>query len=85
MKTKEERIIKKYENRKLYDTESHSYIKLDEFFSIVKDRSKNVKVIDQKSHKDITHKVLIQSFVQKLQDKTKKEDCEKLISFIESF
>ena len=52
-------IIKKYANRRLYDTESSSYITLDRLAEMVRQK-REFKVIDAKSGEDITHTVLTQ-------------------------
>lgn len=52
-------IIKKYANRRLYDTESSSYITLDKLAQMVRDK-RDFKVVDAKTGEDITHNVLTQ-------------------------
>ncbi len=57
------RIIKKYSNRRLYDTESSGYITLDELAEIIRSGS-NVKVVDAKSDEDLTQGTLAQIVVE---------------------
>ena len=52
-------IIKKYANRRLYNTESSSYITLDHLAQMTRE-GREFKVIDAKSEEDITHTVLTQ-------------------------
>jgi polyhydroxyalkanoate synthesis repressor PhaR len=52
-------IIKKYANRRLYDTESSTYITLERLAQMVRQK-KQFKVIDAKSGDDITRSVLAQ-------------------------
>jgi polyhydroxyalkanoate synthesis repressor PhaR len=52
-------VIKKYANRRLYDTESSSYITLDRLAEMVRQK-REFKVIDARSGEDITHAVLTQ-------------------------
>jgi polyhydroxyalkanoate synthesis repressor PhaR len=52
-------IIKKYANRRLYDTESSSYITLDRLAEMVRQK-RHFKVVDAKSGDDITRQVLAQ-------------------------
>ena len=52
-------IIKKYANRRLYDTESSSYITLERLAEMVRQK-REFKVVDAKSGSDITHSVLTQ-------------------------
>jgi len=52
-------IIKKYANRRLYDTGRSSYVTLDDLCEMIKD-GYNFKVIDAKSGDDITRSVLTQ-------------------------
>lgn len=56
------RLIKKYDNRKLYDTSTSKTLTLKEIASIIRD-GEEIKVIDG-SDKDITNKVMAQIFLQ---------------------
>ncbi len=51
--------IKKYANRRLYDTGRSCYITLDDLGRMVRE-GKNFRVVDAKSGDDITHNVLTQ-------------------------
>src|SRR5256885_16823784 len=53
------RIIKKYPNRRLYDTEISSYITLEEVRQLVLD-GETFEVRDAKSGEDLTRSVLLQ-------------------------
>ena len=52
-------IVKKYANRRLYNTDSSSYITLDHLAQMIREQ-KDFKVIDAKSGEDITRSVLTQ-------------------------
>lgn len=52
-------IIKKYANRRLYNTRSSSYITLDHLATMTREGI-NYKVLDAKSGNDITHTILTQ-------------------------
>ena len=52
-------IIKKYANRRLYNTETSSYITLDHLAAMTRE-GRDFKVIDAKTEDDITHNVLTQ-------------------------
>lgn len=52
-------VIKKYENRRLYDTTNSRYINLDEIAQLIKD-GRDVKVVDAATGEDITRVVLTQ-------------------------
>lgn len=52
-------IIKKYANRRLYNTQSSSYITLEHLSKMTRD-GVDYKVIDAKSGADITHQILTQ-------------------------
>ena len=52
-------IIKKYANRRLYNTRSSSYITLDHLAKMVREGI-DFKVLDAKSSDDITHQILTQ-------------------------
>ena len=49
--------IKKYANRRLYDTESSSYITLDRLAAMIRE-GRDFEVVDAKTGEDITHQVL---------------------------
>ena len=53
------RIIKKYPNRRLYDTVESRYITLDDIRKLVTDKVEFV-VIDKKTEEDITRTILLQ-------------------------
>jgi len=53
------RIIKKYPNRRLYDTETSSYITLSDVKKLVLDQAE-FKVEDAKTHEDLTRAILLQ-------------------------
>ncbi len=55
----EERLIKKYPNRRLYDTEESRYVTLAEVKDLVM-RAIPFRVIDSQSEEDITRAVLLQ-------------------------
>ncbi len=57
--SEESTIIKKYANRRLYNTATSSYVTLDHLCQMVKD-GEDFTVIDAKSGEDITHSVLTQ-------------------------
>lgn len=52
-------VIKKYGNRRLYDTEASSYITLEDLARLIKS-GRDVKVIDAKTEQDLTKTVLLQ-------------------------
>ena len=55
--------IKKYANRRLYDTESSTYITLDRLAQMVRE-GREFEVVDAKSGEDITRQVLTQIIVE---------------------
>ena len=56
---KETKIIKRYQNRKLYDTHESSYVTLDEIAKMIK-AGEDLRVIDNKTKNDITAATLTQ-------------------------
>ena len=54
--------IKKYANRRLYDTESSTYITLDRLAAMVRE-GREFEVVDAKTGEDITRQVLTQIIV----------------------
>lgn len=55
-------LIKRYPNRRLYDTERSAYITLDDLADDLAQGAK-VKVIDSKSKEDITQRVILQALL----------------------
>jgi len=55
----EPRIIKRYQNRKLYDTEASAYVTLDDIARMIKEGI-DLKVVDNKSKNDLTSLTLTQ-------------------------
>src|SRR5947199_660910 len=56
---KEPKVIKRYTNRKLYDTVESRYVTLDEIAEMVK-RGIEVKIVDNRSKEDLTSVTLAQ-------------------------
>ncbi len=54
-----ERIIKKYPNRRLYDTAISKYVTLEDICRLVKEGTK-FRVLDAKSGEDLTRSILLQ-------------------------
>ena len=53
------KIIKRYQNRKLYDTQQSCYVTLDDIAKMIRN-NEEVKVIDNKTKNDITASTLTQ-------------------------
>ena len=66
----EQVIIKKYSNRRLYDTSHKRYITLDEIANLIKEGNE-IKVIDSQTDEDITKVILMQVV---LESEKNKED-----------
>ena len=52
-------FLKKYANRRLYNTENSKYVTLEQVAGIVKN-GRNIKVVDVKTKKDVTAYILTQ-------------------------
>jgi polyhydroxyalkanoate synthesis repressor PhaR len=57
------RVIKKYPNRRLYDTEKSSYITLAQVHEIIRS-NEDFKVVDAETGEDITRSILIQIIIE---------------------
>ena len=60
VKKSTERLIKKYPNRRLYDTQTSSYITLSDVKQLVLD-SDEFTVVDAKTNEDLTRSILLQA------------------------
>jgi polyhydroxyalkanoate synthesis repressor PhaR len=60
---KEPVVVKKYANRRLYNTETSTYVTLDDLAAMVK-AERDFVVYDAKSGEDLTHSVLTQIIVE---------------------
>ncbi|MBL1141316.1 MAG: polyhydroxyalkanoate synthesis repressor PhaR [Proteobacteria bacterium] len=67
MSEEEKRIIKKYPNRRLYDTEESKYITLEDIKQLVTD-NKEFIVKDVKSEEDLTRSILLQIIIEQEDD-----------------
>jgi polyhydroxyalkanoate synthesis repressor PhaR len=61
-------VIRKYENRRLYDTAGSRYVNLEDIAALIRE-GKDVQVIDAKSGKDLTRVVLTQVITEDAKDK----------------
>ncbi|KPL03242.1 MAG: hypothetical protein AMJ73_07575 [candidate division Zixibacteria bacterium SM1_73] len=76
------RIIKRYKNRRLYDSEEKKTIKLEDLAELVK-QNVDFKVIDSRSKKDVTLSVLAKVLSESLtEDKKNLKQTSKLIRLL---
>ena len=64
---KENRVIKKYPNRRLYDTKESKYVTLSDLKALVVDQI-TFAVVDKKTQEDITRNVLLQIIIEQEED-----------------
>ncbi len=58
------KVIKRYQNRKLYDTDASCYVTLDEIAEMIQ-QGEDVTVVDNRNQKDITAATLTQIIFEK--------------------
>ena len=80
----EKRIIKKYPNRRLYDTKDSKYITLEDIGILVRE-NKEFVVIDTKTGKELTKSILLQIIIDKEQNSDSIFSTEVLIQIIQSY
>lgn len=80
---KDVRIIKRYQNRKLYDTFQSCYVTLEEIAQIIRE-GHEIQVIDNKSKNDITYMTQIQLLFDQERKSLKPGDTELLKRVIRS-
>ena len=80
----EKRIIKKYPNRRLYDTKDSKYITLEDIGILVSE-NKEFVVIDTKTGKELTKSILLQIIIDKEQNSVSIFSTEVLIQIIQSY
>jgi len=61
-------VIKKYGNRRLYDTASSRYVNLDDIARFIRE-GKNLQVVDAKTGRDLTRVVLTQIITEDAREK----------------
>ena len=71
-------VVKKYKNRKLYDTESSRYIKLEDVLNIFQE-GKEVQVIDNATSQDITVSTLLEALAKKSKGQSRNETASALM------
>ena len=64
---KENRVIKKYPNRRLYDTTESKYVTLNDLKELVVEEI-SFTVVDKKTGDDITRNVLLQIIIEQEED-----------------
>lgn len=74
---KDVRIIKRYQNRKLYDTYQSCYVTLEEIAQIIREGNE-IQVIDNKTKNDITYMTQIQLLFDQERKSTRAGDTELL-------
>lgn len=68
VETSDELVIKRYGNRRLYNTETRSYVNYEELARLVRD-GQDIKVIDSTTKEDVTKAVLIQMILEEEKNK----------------
>jgi polyhydroxyalkanoate synthesis repressor PhaR len=61
-------VIKRYGNRRLYNTETQTYVNYEDLIKLVRD-GQDIKVLDSTSKEDVTKAVLIQLILEEEKDK----------------
>ena len=79
--TEQPRIIKKYPNRRLYDTEKSQYVTLQQILDLVLGEVPFI-VIDQKSEEDITRSILLQIILEQESETNPLFSNDNLVRFI---
>lgn len=75
------RLIKKYPNRRLYDTKTSAYITLDDVKELVL-KYETFQVVDAKSGEDLTRSILLQIILEEETGGVPLFSCELLSGFI---
>ncbi|MCB1754764.1 MAG: polyhydroxyalkanoate synthesis repressor PhaR [Gammaproteobacteria bacterium] len=78
---KETRIIKKYPNRRLYDTKNSCYINLGQIKTLI-EKGVPIKVIDRQTEQDITRSILLQIIMEQESNQQPLFSTESLEKFI---
>ena len=84
MAEKEVRIIKKYPNRRLYDTEESKYIKLTQVRDLIR-QDIPFMVVDSQSNDDITRSILLQIILEQESESNPLFSNENLQRFIQYY
>ena len=61
-------VIKKYSDRRLYDSTARKYVKLDDIAQMIRN-GVEVKVVDGRTGKDLTYRILTQIVVEDARDR----------------
>ena len=72
----EPRVIKRYANRKLYDTSRSCYITLEEIAELLR-TGEEIRIIDNKSKEDLTSVTMAQILVEEEKRQKDKKDKKK--------
>ena len=78
------RLIKKYPNRRLYDTQTSAYITLADVKELVL-KNEKFQVLDAKSAEDLTRAILLQIILEEESSGTPMFSCDVLTQFIRSY
>jgi len=80
----DKRVIKKYPNRRLYDTSSSCYITLADVKQLVLDNV-DIEVVDAKSGEDLTRSVLLQIILEEESSGAPMFSCDVLTQLIRTY
>jgi polyhydroxyalkanoate synthesis repressor PhaR len=76
-----ERLIRRYDNRKLYDTAGRRYVVLDDLARMV-GAGEDVRVLDQRTGEDLTPMVLAQVILEGIKERTTRIPGQVLVRLI---
>lgn len=71
-------VIKKYKNRKLYDTDSSRYVTLSDIYALFQE-GKAVKVVNNVTDEDVTVNILLQALAEKSKGQTRSDVASALV------
>ncbi len=78
------RTIKRYTNRKLYDTTGSCYVTLEDIALMIR-QGEDIQVFDNRTKEDLTHMTLAQIIFESQRDKTHVSSLSSLRGLIQSF
>jgi polyhydroxyalkanoate synthesis repressor PhaR len=77
------RFLKRYQNRKIYDTHQSCYVCKEEIFHMVQE-GEDIQIIDNKTKTDITYLVLLDIIFER-EKKSEQMDTDLLVEIIRHF
>lgn len=78
------KVIKRYQNRKLYDTSASTYVTLSDVYSFI-ENGETIRVVNNTTQEDITNSVLLTALTEKVKGANSNGDVVTMLEYVANY